>query len=240
MSKYTVLSSTTHKDIKVHNTRGIQFGENVNTVPIVADELRAVSLEYPVCALKDPNTGQFGLYALTGFEAGENLFIDENGWNAIYIPMHIRRQPFLMGVRGEDQQTPDNNNTVLSIQLSHPRVTQEGGEALFEENGEASEYLKHMNQLVGKLAQGIHSTIAFIETLLSLGLLEQLKLNVTLAGDQQKSFEGFYSINENKLADLAGEELQQFHEKGYLQACHLMLASFGHIQKLITIKNSLN
>ena len=238
MSKYTILSATEHNDLQVHNTRGTQFGENINTVPIVADELRAVSLEYPICALKDPNTGQFGLYALTGFEAGENLFATESEWNAIYVPMHIRRQPFLMAISGDEGQTPNQNNTVLTIDLSHPRVTKQGGEALFEENNDATSYLKEMNHLVGKIAQGMQSTNAFIQQLLALGLLEQLRLNVSLKDGQQKGFEGFYSINEEKLANLSGEELYSFHRKGYLQACHLMLASFGHIQKLINLKNT--
>ena len=39
-----------------------------------------------------------------GVEEGENLFLDEKGWNASYIPLNIMRQPFLIGFQEKTQE----------------------------------------------------------------------------------------------------------------------------------------
>ena len=238
MSQYSILDASKHRHIRIDTGRGEQYGENVNTIPIIADELRSIAIEYPVCILKDPNTGQFGLYALTGLEAKENLFLSEQDWCANYVPMHIRRQPFMISVAADVNESENSQNTVLSIQMSHPKVVTEGGEALFDENGDATNYLHQMSSLVSRLGQGIQGTQTFINELVSDGLVEQLNFKFTLANGTQHSFEGFYGINETKLAALDGERLQIFHRKGYLQACHLILSSIGHLQTLINKKNT--
>jgi hypothetical protein len=233
-----MLNPEEHKNIHVITSRGEQFGENINTIPVIADELRALAIEYPVCFLKDPNTGRFGLYALTGLEPGQNLYLQNDQWNANYLPLHIRRQPFLMGLTGDAGEQPNPSNTVVTIQLEHKRVTEKGGEALFDEQGNATDFLKKTSGLLANLIHGLPKTDSFIDALIEQGLVEQLQLKVTLAKGEQKSLQGLYGINEESLAAIKGDLLESFYSKGYIQACHMIMASFGHIQKLINWENA--
>ena len=75
MTNFTILDKNKHRDLRVITDRGAEFGENTHLVPVIAEELHTLILEYPVCLLKNDDTGQFGLHALLGFEAGENLFL---------------------------------------------------------------------------------------------------------------------------------------------------------------------
>ncbi|GLR70609.1 SapC family protein [Agaribacter marinus] len=238
MLAQTILSPNEHKDICVITTRGEKYGENVNTVPVIADELRSLVTEYPVCLLKDPNTGRFALHALTGFDAGENLFLEGDIWQASYVPLHILRQPFMIGIKDKEGAEPTPDNTVVTIQLEHKRVTDKGGEALFDKEGNATNYLNKTSELLAALLQGLPRTSSFVDALVKEELVEQMQLNVKLKNGEQKSFQGFYSINEDKLSELKGDVLEKFHSLGYLQACHMLIASFGNIQKLINKKNA--
>ena len=238
MSTYTMLNPEDHKHLRVIATRGALFGENVNTIPVIADELRSLVIEYPVCLLKDPNTGKFSLFALSGLEPGNNLYLEGEQWNANYLPLHIRRQPFLMGITGEEGTQPNPDNTVVTIDLENDRVTKEGGIALFDEQGNATDFLKNISGILAKLFQGFPKTDAFIEALTQHDLIEQLKLTVTSPDGEQKSLQGLYNINEQKLAAMKGETLESFYSKGYIQACHMMVASLGHFQKLVNWQNN--
>jgi hypothetical protein len=251
-----IINSNIHKNIKVCTGHGKKFGENIHFVPVIADELRSLMLEFPCCLLKNNQTGQFGLYALLGFEPGENLFLTDNGWNSHYIPLHIRRQPFMVGRIGDATATPRAENTVLTIDMDSLRVKQaadvEDAQALFDDKQKPTSYLTSMSKMLFELSQGMQRTEHFIQVLADNDLIEPIQLNVTLnkviverhksaetkVATETKNFDGLYVINEKKLARLSGDLLAQLHKNGYLQACYLMMASIGQIQKLIQLRNS--
>lgn len=236
MANNIVLDTKKHRNTRIITKRGAEFGENMHCVPVIADELRHLVLEYPVCLIKDNNTGKFGLYALHGLEPGENLFLHGDEWNATYIPLHIKRQPFTVGVTGKDGDKPTPENTVLTIDMDNTRVQESEGEALFDDKGNATEYLKGVSNLLQGLIPGIIKTDAFIDTLAEHDLIESVQLTVSFADGEEKKFDGLYTINEDNLQELSGELVQEFHQKGYLQACNLLLASIGNVQKLINLK----
>lgn len=237
MSGYTILDPKQHKNLKVIQTRGLEFGDNHHFVPVLADELKALVAEYAICFLKDNQTGQFGINALMGFEPGENLYLDGDSWQAHYIPVHLMCQPFMVGIKGEEGDTPTPENTLITVNLESPRISDDMGEAIFDEDGKNTPFLDQINQLLVKLVQGMPRTEQFIRSVLELELLTPVKLDFTLKNGEKKSFGGLYSLDEEKVAALSGKQLESFHQKGYLQACHLIISSFAQIQKLIDWKN---
>ncbi|KPZ70658.1 SapC [Shewanella sp. P1-14-1] len=232
-----------HLNTAVLTQYGKQFGDNVHYVPVIADELRKLVIEYPCCLLKNNQTGQFGLHALLGFESGENLFLTKDNWDATMIPMHVKRQPFMLArLGGADNESLNTDNTALTIDMNAKRVVElpcsnVDAKQLFENDGSASAYLKDMHQLVYQLAQGIIKTDAFITTLIELDLIEAVEVSVTFIDGQQHTFNGLYVINETELINLTPAALTELTKQGYLQACYLMIASMGNIQKLIKLKN---
>lgn len=237
MSQPTVLDSETHRDLRVITQRGAQYGEAVHLVPVIAEELRSLCIDYPVCFTKDEQTGQFGLYALLGFGSGENLYLNGEHWNASYIPLHVRRQPFLVASQHNDNEPP---RRVAMIDLNSTRVTRDStlGEAIYNSDGTPTEFFKKMQGLLTTLINGAQATTEFINALSDNNLIEAAQISITLDNGEQKKYDGLYTINEQALADLEGETLATFHQRGYLQACHLMLAAIGNINKLIQQKKA--
>ena len=142
MANPVILSSVTHRNLRVITDRGAEYGENIHLVPVIGEELQRLVVDYPVCLMKDDETGQFSLCALLGFDTGENLYLQGNRWRASYIPIHVRRQPFLIGRPAEQasqgEQSPD---AMIGIDLDSKRVQESEGEALFAADGARTDYL---------------------------------------------------------------------------------------------------
>lgn len=238
MTQFVALDKKVHAKTRVLTGRGAKFGENIHLLPVIADELTQLVLEYPVCLIKSNETGQFGLQALLGFEPQENLFLKADSWQANYVPLHIKRQPFMVAVNGKAGEQPSENNTVITINMDNSRVQESNGELIFDEAGEPTPFMSEVNQMLSALVNGIIRTEAFINSLNELDLIEPVHLNVSLVGQEQKRFEGIYTVNETKLKQLPSDKLTEMNNKGYLQACYLLLASMGNVQKLIALKRA--
>lgn len=235
MSKPEVLNFDAHGELRVETARGARFGENVHFVPVIAEELASLVLDYVVCLMKDPETGAFGLFALTGLSPGENLYLDGDRWDAAYVPLHVRRQPFVV-LRNPGSDEDGQDSAVIAIDVSSERLHQSTGEALFNADGSRTPYLEDVSRMLGRLMSGLETTRGMIETLAERDLIEPLPIDVQSADGENRRFEGLYGISHQKLNALAGDELGRFHGEGYLQASHLMLASLGHLEKLVQRK----
>jgi hypothetical protein len=60
-----------------------------------------------------------------------------------------------------------------------------------------------------------------------------------MLNDQSKhQMVGFYTINEDKLAELDSEVVTQLHKDGHLQAIYMALASQSNVSRLMKLKNT--
>lgn len=234
MAKTEVLDDKAHRDLRVITERGREYGESIHFVPVIAEELSSLVLEYPVCLMKDPETGQFGLFALLGFDSGENLFLEGNTWKASYFPLHIRRQPFVI-VRAPSEDG-EKERVLLAFDRENKRVQKEKGERIFNEDGSNSEYLGQVNQLMSQLLGGMESTAKFLSSLSDFDLIEPVSVNLMDPSGEKKSYDGLYTLSHEKLQLLDAAELHSLNQMGYLQAAFLLYASMGHLQKLVKWK----
>ncbi len=78
MSNIVVLDSLSHRKLRVHAQPALQYGDNQRFVAVVVNEFPILALHYPILFSKDADTGQFYCGAMLGFDAGENLFLDEH------------------------------------------------------------------------------------------------------------------------------------------------------------------
>ena len=238
MARPVILDSKTHANVRIKTGRGAQFGEDMHLAPVIADELPRLILEFPVCLIKDTNTGQFGLHVLLGFEPGENLFLDGEQWSAMYVPMHLRRQPFMVGIAGEKDDEPTPENTVITIDMDSPRVADNEGERLFDSDGKATPYLQSISDLLSGLIPGISITETFVKAIADYDLITPAALDVAFADGEKRHFEGIYTVSDEKLRELDDEKMKELHDRGFLQASYLLLASIGQMQRLINLKDA--
>jgi hypothetical protein len=232
-----ILNNDRHRDLRVNTARGAEFGEKMHIVPVTGDEISELVLDFPIYLMENKQTGKFDLYALTGLEPGENLYLQGKHWAASYLPLHMRRQPFLLAAPDKEDQTTGENEARIAIDLDSRRMA-ESGEAIFNEDGSKTPYLENIIKVLATLAMGIESTEAFIAILVEHDLIMPTTLNITFANGKKQSLQGLHGINGKKLDELTGEVVQELYSRGFLQACYLMVASMGQVGKLIEMKNA--
>ncbi len=231
MTNTALLNNVEHGNLRVDTRRTIDLGDDVMFALTFPAEFRDLQAHYPIVFRKTPE-GSFQPIALFGFKDGQNLFLDETRWDAGYLPLSIERQPFLIGVDGDE--------LMVYIDLDSPRVGTGLGEAVFLEHGGTSEFLERMNSRLLALYHGLQSTPAFVTVLLEHDLLESFTLDVELDDGTRNRLAGFYAINEERLAGLDGPALSRLNQSGYLQPIYMAIASVSNFRALIERMNQAN
>ena len=239
MAKIELLNNVDHKDLKVNIDRSAALGDDVWFTPTFPQEFRALQKHYPIVFTKNTETGQFQAVALLGFEVGENLFLDENGWNASYIPLSVMRQPFLIGFQQAEKDGVPIKEMVISVDMDNPRVSKTEGEPVFLEHGGNTAYLDQVNSILNLIREGFERNSAFIDMLMGMDLLESFVLDVELDDGSEHRMSGFYTINEESLTGLTGDDLVILNNNGHLEPIYMAIASMSNISTLVEIKNKL-
>jgi len=237
MARHVLLNNVDHKNLKVITERSAKYGDDVMYAMTFPLEFRSVQAHYPIFFHKDAENGKFYPVALFGFKAQENLFLTESDWDASYIPLTIVRQPFLIGIQQFEEDGMIKKQRVLHVDLDNPRLSETEGEALFLEYGGNTPYLEYVASALETIHLGHEGNQAFIEKLLELKLLESFTLDIELANGSRNQLLGFYTINEDRLAELEGDALTELNDQGWLQAIYMTVASQSHIRALIDKKN---
>lgn len=237
MSTFELLNNVDHKDTRVITERAARYGDAVMFAMIFPFEFRSAQACYPILFHRDPR-GELYPVALFGFEAGENLFLDDSGWHARYVPAMIRRQPFLIGFEGVNTQGEGEKRRMLSLDATHPRVNKERGEPLFQPLGGRTPFLEEMATLLETLYQGGELNRQFVLALQDLGLIEHVTFDIALANGSRNQLLGFFAIDEEKVRGLTDEALGQLSRSGFLMPLFMMLASTTNVRALVEMKNA--
>ncbi len=224
MAQHVPLNNIDHARLRVIAARGAAYGDAVMYAVTFPAELRNVQACYPIVFQKTAD-GSFQPLALFGFTPGQNLFLDDERWDAPYVPLAIERQPFLIGRSGEE--------LVMHVDLDSPRIGTDTGEPLFLPHGGTSEFLERMNSVLRALHEGLQATPAFIDALLAHDLLESFVLDIQLDDGSEHRLAGFYTINEERLRALDGAALERLHRQGHLEPVYMAVASLAHLRDLI-------
>jgi hypothetical protein len=233
MANTVLLNNVDHHQLRVVTSRAAEYGDNVMFALTFPAEFRDLQAHYPVVFRKTADGVGFEALALLGFEDGENLFLGAQGWDAHYLPLAIERQPFLIGVAGDE--------LMVHVDLDSPRLSagagNDAGEAVFLPHGGSTDYLERINSTLLAIHQGLQTMPAFISALLSHELLESFVVDIELDDGSQNRLAGFYTINEERLANLGGAALESLARAGYLQPIYMAVASLSNLRALIERKN---
>jgi len=238
MANHVLLNNVDHKDLKVITSRSADYGDNVMYAITFPAEFGNLQAEYPIFFHKDHETGKFHAVAMFGFEPNENLYLNDEGWGAYYIPLTIQQQPFLIGFQNRLEDGVPKEQTVIHVDMDNPRISTTEGESVFLPHGGISEYLERINSILHAIREGLAQNQEFMEALIELELLESFTLDVELDDGSQHRLVGFYTINEDRLNELDGEALARLNEKRFLQPVYMAVASVANIRKLIDFRNA--
>jgi len=236
MPRHVMLNNVAHKNLRVIQRHGPEFGDNVGTVLIFPTEFEDVQREYPIFFRKDPASGEYQSIALLGFEKSENLFLRDGRWDATYVPGIIARGPFLIGFQEAVVDGETRRNPVIHVDLDHPRVNENEGEPAFMPQGGNSPYLDHVAKVLSGIRDGLELSKAMFDTLTEADLIESVKLEVKPTSNESYSLIGLHTINLQRLSALDGQTLEKLNRTGFLRGAFLVAASMNNVKRLMAMK----
>lgn len=236
MTNYALLNNVEHKDVKIITERSAKYGDNVMYAITFPFEFRSVQAHYPILFHRDAEGNSFPV-ALFGFQEKENLFLDDKGWDASYVPAMIRRVPFLIGYQGSKEQEDEDKARVLSLDMDHPRVSRQEGVPLFQPLGGRTPYLDDMAALMENIYRGYVHNKTFTQALRKYNLTESVTMDITLKDGSTNQLIGFDMIDEDRIQRLSGDVLEELSKENLLMPLFMVLASTANIRSLIERKN---
>lgn len=237
MTSHTLLNNVDHKDLRVITTRSADYGDDVQCAITFSWEFRSVQAHYPILFTRDKATAELTAVALFGFEDKENLFLGDQAWDASYVPLTIRREPFLIGYQQSAAGSADAD-PVIHVDMNSPRLSDSEGEALFLAHGGISPFLEEINSVLNTIKEGYDVNRLFIEELTDLNLLKACALDIELADGSSSRLAGFQTIDEEALRKLDGDTLKDLTEKGFLEPVYMAVASLSRLRDLVDRKNA--
>jgi hypothetical protein len=227
MTNIVPLNSDTHRALRVYAGASARYGDNQRFAQVVVGEFSELVVHYPILLSKDADTGAFFCGAMLGFDRNENLFLKEGKGHEGYRPLNLQRMPFYAA--GAD----------LAIDMDHPRVGAEAGQALFTATGQPTMYLESIMQAFRDLKPGMEMTKLFIATLLQHKLIEPIDISASFDDGTRRNLADLYTINQTVLRELPDAVVLELFRRGYLRLIYLMIASLKQIGELATRKNAL-
>ncbi|WP_202841740.1 SapC family protein [Luteimonas saliphila] len=237
MARYELLDNVAHKDLRVVTRFGAGVADPAGLVPAWPTEFAELQREYPIFLRKEEGGDGFHAVALLGFDAGENLYLDGERWNATYLPGAIARGPFLIGFQEQMQDGALRHEPVIHVDLDHPRVSRDGqGVAVFLPKGGHSPYLEHVITVLKGIHDGTEAGRAMYASLDALGLIQPLELDLRFDDAHGARLTGLHGVDRERLAALDAEQLHGLHRAGLLEGVYLMLSSLYNMRHLIAEK----
>jgi hypothetical protein len=236
MTNRVLLNNIDHQNLRVITRRSAEFGDNVNQALVFPTEFEELQREYPIFFRKDEH-GNFQSVALLGLDRDENLFLDETGWRARYIPAVQERGPFLIGFQDQTVDGEPRREPMIHVDLDHPRISWTEGEPVFLPHGGNSPYLNRIAHTLRLIHQGAELARSMFAALGAAELIEPIEVEIALDDRTQYKLPGFYTIGEDRLARLDGASLERLHRAGFLRLAFCVVSSLANVSRLIDVKN---
>ena len=234
MPNFVLLNNLVHKNLRIIRENTLKYGDNEISTVTFPQEFRTVQNEYPIFFQKNPENGKFIPMALFGLRQNENLFLSGGSWDAHYIPVSVKRRPFLIGIQPpKPDQDSSQPSRMVYVDMDSPRISETQGEPVFLPHGGYTPYLESIVDVLEYIQYGTELNESFVDTLLQYELLEVVTLEITLKNGSHNNLTGLYTINEEKLSALDGNAVAELHRTGYLEFIYMVLASHSNVVKLI-------
>jgi len=227
MTSIKAINSSSHSKTKIKSNPSFIQSKNKHFAPVLVQEFIAASQEFPIVFIKDAETGQFNAVALLGLKPSENLFFNEEVWQASYVPQALTLYPFLI------HQEEGSDNALLCFDEDSPLVNEAEGKALFDENGTQEKWLAEQGETVVDYVEKTEITKHFIKLLLGKELLSPQSLNLKIDGQEEYTLAGLYVINEEKLNALSDSDFTELRKTGAIPAIYASLMSMQRVHQLV-------
>ncbi len=225
------LDSAQHRNLKLRlPVTDWKVAKDLNALFVAAAEFGDVCREYPIVFVKagqEPDgSDAIAPIAVLGLTQGENLYVSGERWRGHYMPALLRMYPFCIA-RLDDQRF------AICIDMAFSGTSVIEGQPLFKDNGDAADLLKNAREQLETLEGEVQRTRAFGKRLHELGLLVDMRFDVTLPDGRKHSVDGFMTIDDKKATDLPEATVAELHKSGMLGLMHAHWISMGNMRRLV-------
>lgn len=204
---------------------------DVNAIFIATAEFGDACAEYPIVfvdAGKDEKSGkqQIAPIAVFGLIDKQNLYAEKGAWRAHYLPALLRAYPF--GIARQDAE-----RVVIVMEEGYPGWSQTEGQALFDAEGKATEFMVGVRDQLERVETEIQRTRLFGNLMVDADLLQPMRFDAKLPDGTTISVDGFLTVDEKKLAELPDAKVLELHKNGALGLIHAHQISLRHMRRLV-------
>lgn len=224
-----------HAKLRVKPNPDFAHASGFNLASVSLSELSACTANYPVVFVQSPENQKMRPVAVFGLRPGENVYYDKERWESTYVPLMVQRHPFLIGF--DDRKDDDDNNLTICLDKNSSLLSEDEGVALFNEAGDATDYLKSRNRLLSEIFEGEKLTERFTQKLEDLNLLSPFELILQPQNGEMRKVAGMFTVDERKLKALSAEQLVELHQLDFLPACYIILSSLFQMHSLMMLRN---
>lgn len=226
------LSSQAHADYKLRTSKTAPFLKTQHAIPVTVDEFAMVQRYMPIVFSVGPDAIPI---ALMGLNEGVNVFVDDTGAITapnFYVPAYIRRYPYMLA-----KLAPDAQELSLCFDPTSDTIGKfEDGEPMFVD-GQPSDTTKNILGFNEMFEQAGARTAAFMRDLVEAELLMDGEVTIQAEGvDKPYVYRGFQMVNEEKLADLRGDQLRKMTKSGMLPLLYAHLFSLSQMREIFQMQ----
>ena len=232
MANLVPVKKEQHQNLKISAQRNLAHLANQHITGAGANEFAQLATSFPLFFVKDDQSNRMRSIAMLGLQSGENLFLQGDKWLAPFVPQNASMVPFGLGLDPEKEKT-----LTTCVDLDSEFVGEDKELALFDEEGNETDFLKSVQDSLGRLYDGEVLTGKFTQELQDNNLLQELELTLIHADGAQKKLVGIFGINEKAFLDLADEKVLDFQKRGLFIPIYAMLTSLGQVNRLVQLRN---
>jgi len=227
------LDSVKHKNLRINVDRNYAHVSEQNMIPLLASEFLAASTNFPIAFVKQQETGKFKSVGVLGLNAEENLVFSNGKVHSNYIPVNVRRYPFVAGGKNADE-----SEMVLCIDESSALLNENEGVKIFDKDGKPSESTEHVTQLLIDILAKDAATDIFIAFLVEHDLLQPAEVTLKLGKEGERKLNGLYKVDEEALNELSDDLVLTLYKRKYFAAIYAHLASLSQFNRLLQLKSN--
>ena len=225
------LDSALHRNLKVKlPVTDWSVGRNLNAVFVAAVEFGDACREFPlvfVKAGKEPDgSDSIAPIAVLGLTQNTNLYLTGDRWRAQYMPAVLSTYPFCIARISEER-------FAICFDAAWPGAQNDEGQPLFDAQGQPTELLKNVQTQLETLEGEIQRTRNVCKRFQELGLLQDMRFDVTLPDGGKHTVDGFMTLDDKKVTELPDNVVAELHRSGLLGLMHLHWASLGNMRRLV-------
>lgn len=220
-----VLDTVQDRQLTYNSVIDFSFAKEEAVCPIMLSEFIKAARSFPVVF---PTSGNIIPQAVLSVQQGGNAYVSESGkWQGAYLPLHLRRYPFVLGQDGEE------GSLLIMYDADAPQFKGEKGEALFitkDDKTTASKLLEGVQEYLGGLNIEYQKTKAMFNELQLQNVLIPSQIKVTNAEGKVNAVKGFSIVDWEKVKQLDDTILANWARIGLIQFIHIHLLSLEGIR----------